>query len=539
LWIDESRTVRAAWCTGVDLKVSTLSSVVPSRVPSNLLELVSPEKLASKPKKPVYFPPRMPKFMVPRKRYYKPAVPRARRRTESVLKYRRYIARIAQLNYVRITVREKRYERRVLKNEAFQKKVEVQYQEKLKRYDLLYNKKLALYKVKLDRWVSSVKSAYIRTLKKQSPSKRHYTEDHEYKFLTLRLDPADTSPKMASYSWHDSLSSVGGNWRTYRNFEGAPVFITNPLSPSAKMLQDEFAVNLHGSLSRLIDGLVVDYDSALITKLFDKIGAKNLHIGNILAERHQTMDLLKDSLLALRKILQSKKSALALAASTIKSPKKLANLTLAFQFGVKPLVQDIHEALSLLTSEPSRIPTVKVRTNLSGPKGRFITLDNPVFSFSGRLEMSYTVSMGIDTSLWRNLSSLGLTDWRSIAWEVTPWSFVADWFIPIGAYINSLSADLGLTFQSGTRKVKLVGTFTFKDDVISSTDYNYSEDFLLSLTGLKETGVTGVFHGSFIHRTVLTELPDRDRILKVKNPYSINHLVDSVALIVQKLRVKR
>jgi hypothetical protein len=34
---------------------------------------------------------------------------------------------------------------------------------------------------------------------------------------------------------------------------------------------------------------------------------------------------------------------------------------------------------------------------------------------------------------------LGLLDPLSVAWELLPWSFVIDWFIPIGAYLDVLN----------------------------------------------------------------------------------------------------
>jgi len=35
--------------------------------------------------------------------------------------------------------------------------------------------------------------------------------------------------------------------------------------------------------------------------------------------------------------------------------------------------------------------------------------------------------------------SLGLTDPLSVLWEITPYSFVVDWFIPIGTYLENLN----------------------------------------------------------------------------------------------------
>jgi hypothetical protein len=36
--------------------------------------------------------------------------------------------------------------------------------------------------------------------------------------------------------------------------------------------------------------------------------------------------------------------------------------------------------------------------------------------------------------------SLGLADPLSVAWELTPWSFVVDWFLPVGDYLNARGA---------------------------------------------------------------------------------------------------
>jgi hypothetical protein len=35
--------------------------------------------------------------------------------------------------------------------------------------------------------------------------------------------------------------------------------------------------------------------------------------------------------------------------------------------------------------------------------------------------------------------SLGLLDPLSVAWEILPWSFVVDWFYPVGTFLDNLS----------------------------------------------------------------------------------------------------
>jgi hypothetical protein len=54
----------------------------------------------------------------------------------------------------------------------------------------------------------------------------------------------------------------------------------------------------------------------------------------------------------------------------------------------------------------------------------------------------------------RTLNQLGLLNPLSLIYELTPWSFVVDWFVPIGPVLNALTAPAGLIFVSGTKSVK-------------------------------------------------------------------------------------
>jgi len=50
----------------------------------------------------------------------------------------------------------------------------------------------------------------------------------------------------------------------------------------------------------------------------------------------------------------------------------------------------------------------------------------------------------------------GLTDPASVLWELTPYSFVADWFIPIGNYLAARSLASALTGTFVTTKTRRV-----------------------------------------------------------------------------------
>lgn len=55
----------------------------------------------------------------------------------------------------------------------------------------------------------------------------------------------------------------------------------------------------------------------------------------------------------------------------------------------------------------------------------------------------------VENSSLLALSSLGLTNPIGIAWELVPFSFVVDWVLPIGDFLNALVAIEGVEFVSG------------------------------------------------------------------------------------------
>jgi hypothetical protein len=55
----------------------------------------------------------------------------------------------------------------------------------------------------------------------------------------------------------------------------------------------------------------------------------------------------------------------------------------------------------------------------------------------------------IDSKLKAFAAQTGFTNPINLAWEVLPYSFVVDWFLPIGPYLETLSAFDGLAFLDG------------------------------------------------------------------------------------------
>jgi len=54
----------------------------------------------------------------------------------------------------------------------------------------------------------------------------------------------------------------------------------------------------------------------------------------------------------------------------------------------------------------------------------------------------------------RTINQVGLLNPLSLIWDLTPWSFVVDWFVPIGSVLQALTAPAGLNFVDGSMSVK-------------------------------------------------------------------------------------
>lgn len=131
-----------------------------------------------------------------------------------------------------------------------------------------------------------------------------------------------------------------------------------------------------------------------------------------------------------------------LTKSHFKAP---ADLWLEFTFGWVPLVEDIGAAIEVLQGFP-RYERVK------GAKSTVFTTVAPWDG--GSSATTFTKQITILSGGLRitnpNLllaNQLGFVNPAAVAWDAVPFSFVIDWFIPVGKFLNSFTADLGFGIE--------------------------------------------------------------------------------------------
>lgn len=224
--------------------------------------------------------------------------------------------------------------------------------------------------------------------------------------------------------------------------------------------------------------IVWAYDRAygkFVSRVHDTAGTLiNLH------QRKQTADMLTNRLVSLGRFVRDlRRGRFDSVLRNLRSrkganlPKTLADDFLELHFGWEPLVQDIGSAISIL--EAPFTDKLVVATQLT--KNRWGVHNN--YFPNGFWEADINVTaiarisafVRVDSPNLFKAAALGFTNPATVAWDAIPFSFVIDWFIPVGAFLNSWSDFHGLTLVNPcvTRCGK-VGTTSWYSDW--ATSYN-------------------------------------------------------------------
>lgn len=189
-------------------------------------------------------------------------------------------------------------------------------------------------------------------------------------------------------------------------------------------------------------------------KLIDQVKEVQNGWGENLGQRKATFEMM---LLRLNTLLRAARAlkrgdirgfcrALGTTRSGTRSKaKKASEIWLEYHFGWEPLYKDIYSGccdlgdklpwgiVSASSTEDTAINWQRTGPNLAGKcsgEGRCIVKLSGVY---------YADNPGLYL-----LNSLGVINPISVAWELVPFSFAVDWFLPIGQYLQSLTDFVGV-----------------------------------------------------------------------------------------------
>lgn len=194
-----------------------------------------------------------------------------------------------------------------------------------------------------------------------------------------------------------------------------------------------------------------------------------------------------------------------------------ANRWLEYQYGWRPLVRDAHFLWNQFRQSIEKTPLCVTTTQGSG-WSNFEQSESVTTSSGGGVRA--TITAKIANNLAHSMQQWGLINPAVVAWELVPFSFCIDWGIPIGNFLNSLSATAGMEFVDGY----------FSD--FQRTNWTVRSP---QRTGGQETVISSgefSFERTFFRRTLMPGFP-MPQLYGSKNPFSTSHVANAVALATQ------
>lgn len=292
-----------------------------------------------------------------------------------------------------------------------------------------------------------------------------------------------------------------------------------------------FSYSMRSGFHDLIPELrhgVVDSPSYQQASLAFYNDAANLKVSLAVAlrERQQTINMIGDRAMQIvRAIRLMKKGKLTQAASALGSPKKPRNLRqpfadqwLEYHYGWVPLYHDIYGAMIATVDRPLISP-YKITRSYSesgktvGPRGESLWSYRDLVTAKGMLLVN-------DPAVVK-ANELGLVNPALVAWELVPYSFVIDWFIPVGDWIASHSALAGLTLA---------------DTSVTTTKWRTSE-YTDNYSSTPENGKTWSIQPGNVIQKIKTKSRSKGVLskpdLRLETGLSLNRALSAISLLSQ------
>lgn len=216
---------------------------------------------------------------------------------------------------------------------------------------------------------------------------------------------------------------------------------------------------------------IEDARSKARARAASQLNSLKMNVAQAFAERKQTAQLLAGTATRILQAARCVKRAdlwgfvqatgLSAGQGTVKHFKdvaktppsqRLARHWLELQYGWKPLLQDAYGAAELLASH---ISNERFNTTVKGQatsgytnviKGAY---PNPTQIGKVTIKAKLGLQFVLDSNARARLAQTGIDNPALLAWELLPFSFVVDWFLPVGNYLEALNAFSGFEFVSG------------------------------------------------------------------------------------------
>lgn len=345
-----------------------------------------------------------------------------------------------------------------------------------------------------------------------------------------------------------------GSFMDYYKVPPPPLYPKSPNAGWSGCLRNSFETAYMGDISWLEPTVAekTGLDNALSSRALSKIKSSQINIAQAFAERRQTVSLIATTLRRLhlgftglkRGDLSAFARSLKLSSPTTSmarayrrshgiSPVNAATSAwLEYAYGVRPLLSDVYAAMEVFEKpivKPAgvvRVTSTIRREDTLKTSGTYVsTVTTRRLRVTRGMVVAYELD-GDGSVFTRSMTQIGLTNPALLAWELLPYSFVVDWFLPVGNYLSSLDATFGLRFKHGSKSDKWVRT----SHRVSSGS---------GLPGGPSVYTVGSsvdrFSDEWFDRFVLTSFPS-PVAPSLKDPCGVSHALSAFSLLYQLLR---
>lgn len=281
------------------------------------------------------------------------------------------------------------------------------------------------------------------------------------------------------------------------------------------------------------DGL----EDRAIIKALGKLKNQKVNLAQAFFEREQTVKLFVGA---------CSKIATAVQAYRSKNPKwiwdaivvgegqrgaKIPQSWLELQYGWKPLMQDVQGSCDQLAANSGdkfrASVNATVGTNESYSDsigswiyGELILKTNVKTKVRVKVRLDYT----LENPFVATLSQVGVTNPAALVWELLPYSFVVDWFSPVGNWLSAFDAALGWSFKGGS--CSAISNYDERGTVVIPPKVFGGH---VSVMG---AAASAHWRANSFTRKVYSSSP-LPRFPGIKNPISGPHIANAVALLSQ------
>jgi hypothetical protein len=335
---------------------------------------------------------------------------------------------------------------------------------------------------------TAAKGQSMPTIDQQTPLFSTLTSSYKYVYKSWTTTPNFKAVK----SWDLPINAYNHTKKALgQTLWGGYITVNNTTGSVSSQYAGTFAAygttidaKSHGfrTGSGYYDSVASLQNEALIKALTKAADAK-VNLAVAAAEARKTADLVlnaaKRIASALRSFRRGRFSEVARHLNL--KPGTVHRSWLEYKYGWMPILMDVKGAAEFCAQQSlpratrfsvsatvTKTISRKFTTQTRGSPGPANNYDETE-TFSGEVTCRAKLWLELTSPTTRSASQLGLTNPALVAWELVPYSFVFDWFISVGDYLQARSALDGVTLKKAMRSTLKHGVYTYHLESIKST----------------------------------------------------------------------